>query len=150
MEQPDHDQSMTDEEAIDSFTPPPSARAAVGRWSVDRYVRLIRPPVVIIGVFVVILVLFRVHQVAVTVIQASACVWVGLMVHRRGGQRIEAITAGAMIGLALGSMTGFSRFILEPSGYWFVNILFETIIFGLVGAILALGTVAARHITKIH
>lgn len=120
-------------------------RSMVGRWSVDRYISLIRPWVIISGIIAVLLVLFRLNQIIVTVLQAVTCAWVGILVSRRHGQRIEAITAGAMAGLCLGLMTGLSRFILDPTGLWFINILFETIIFGLVGAMLSAGAQAAVH-----
>ncbi|GEM_PF-7016341 len=143
MEQSDRDQSETDQPIDESFTPQ-AARSAVGRWSVDRYVSLIRPWVIVAGLIAILLVLFQANRVLVTLIQVAACVWVGSLVQRRRGQRIEALTAGAMTGLALGLMTGLARFALEPTGYWLINILFETILFGLVGAILSLGALAAR------
>lgn len=147
MEQSDPDQSEADQERLESFTPQ-AVRSAVGRWSVDRYVGLIRPTIIIAGAGTVLLVLFRIDQVAVTLIEVGACLWIGLMVSRRGGHRVEALTAGAMTGLALGFMTGLSRFALEPTGYWLINILFETIVFGLVGAILSLGALTARRPKK--
>lgn len=124
------------------------ARSAVGRWSVDRYISLVRPWVIGIGLAVIVLVLFRINQPVITLLEAMAGIGVGVMVNRRRGQRVEALTAGAITGLSLGVASGLSRFILEPTGYWFINILFETIIFGLVGAILSLATQAAMNSRK--
>lgn len=113
------------------------SRSVVGGWSVDRYVRLLRPWVMVAGLGAIALVLFRVQQGVITGLQVATCVVVGLLVARRGGRRVEAVAAGAMTGAALGMMTSVSRFVLAPSLYWLVNILFETLLFGLIGAMIS-------------
>src|SRR5262245_19797472 len=65
MDQPDRNQSETDQDPVKSFTPQ-TVRSAVGRWSVDRYVSLIRPWILIAGVTAALLVLFRINQIVVT------------------------------------------------------------------------------------
>lgn len=111
-------------------------RSAVGRWSVDRYVRLLRPWVSVGGLAVIWLVLFRWHQLLVVMVQIGICAWLGVIVARRGGQRIEALAAGAIAGVALGAVAGISRFVLTPNPFWFVNIFFETLLFGAIGTMI--------------
>lgn len=113
------------------------SRAAVGAWSVDRYVRLLRPWLWPTALGSILLVNFGYHQLIVTSLQVLTCAWVGRLVSRRGGRRVEALTAGAMSGLTLGLASGISRFIVTPSGYWLVNILFETLLFGILGAMIS-------------
>lgn len=115
------------------------SRSAVGGWSVDRYVRLLRPWVVLAGLGTILLVIFQLHQVWVSSLQFLTYAWVGWLITRRGGRRIEALAAGAMTGLSLGSTASICRFVLTPSAYWLINILFETLLFGFLGAMISLG-----------
>ncbi len=111
-------------------------RSAVGRWSVDRYVQLLRPGVSAGGLAVILLVLWQWSQLLVVAVQVGVCAWLGVVVARRQGQRIEALAAGAIAGVALGAVAGISRFVLTPNAYWFMNIIFETLLFGAIGAMI--------------
>lgn len=132
------------------FSSATPTRSAVGRWSVDRYISLTRPWVILAALVCAALILFRVHQIAVTTVPVATCIWIGLQVHRRQGRRIEAMTAGAMAGLALGLTTGLARFILQPSAYWFINIPFESLLFGFVGAMLSVGLIVILTTKKAY
>ncbi len=127
----------------DTQTLPPT-RAMIGKWSVDRYVELIRKWVIGVVVVLAVLVLDQRPQGLVIGLEAVFVLFVGWLVRRQNGGRVEALTAGAMTGLALGLVASVSRLILFPKLYWVVNIIVETLLTGFAAALLAAaGAVAA-------
>lgn len=119
------------------YSTAPRSRAMIGKWSVERYVELLRNWVIGIAVILVVLVLDQKPQGLVVLIEALFMLLVGWLVRRAQGGRVESLTAGAMSGLALGLVISISRFVVVPKLYWAVNIIVETLLTGFVATWLA-------------
>lgn len=119
-------------------------RAMIGKWSVERYIELIRKWVIGVAVVVAVLVLDQRPSGLVVGLEVVFMLFIGWLVRRRSGGRTEALTAGAMTGLALGLVASVSRFIIFPKLYWAMNVIVETLLTGFAAALLATaGAVAA-------
>jgi hypothetical protein len=115
-------------------------RAMIGKWSIDRYMDLIRWWVAGAAVIIIILVLLDERQEYVLLIEALACLISGWRVAQVGGGKTESITAGVLIGLGLGAAASVSRFILAPQLGWAINIVRETLLTALIAALVTVST----------
>lgn len=113
------------------------APAMIGRWTTDQYLRLNRWWFVI-GVAVII------ATSPLGILPGSSLSWnalvfflVGVMVARQHGGKTESLTSGALVGLALGFSSAVITIFFHPSAVAVVNIVAETLVTGLVAALIA-------------
>lgn len=98
----------------DGQTLPPT-KAMIGKWSVDRYVSLIRRWSYIGAAIVLIAVLGRQARFVVVIIDLIFISWVGWLIQRRDGGKIEALAGGSFIGIVLGLTASMARFVMHPT-----------------------------------
>jgi len=113
------------------------SRAMIGRWTVDQYLRFSRWWIVG-GVAVVVLTTI-VHIIPGNPLPWNAAVFflLGVMVNRQRGSKTESLTAGALAGLAIGFVSAVVALVLDFSFVAVVNIVAETLLTGLIAALVA-------------
>ena len=130
---------------MDGLTGLTPSRASIGAWTVDRYVDLLRWPLVG-GIVAIILVLaWWSNTVIVTGLTAALLVFIGFRVGVRGGRRLESLAAGCIAGLILGFTSALKKFMATPELLWAINIISETLLAALVGALLSLAGTILYH-----
>lgn len=125
----------------------PPERVAIGKWSIDQYVRVVRWWAVAWGLMAAWMVIMSKPQAWIFGLEAAAFLSLGYSVQRRGGGRVEALVAGSMSGLLIGFLVSSSRFLLQLKTIWAINIVSETLLTALLGAVLTVsGTLIASLI----
>jgi len=114
----------------------PSARATVGNWTIDRYQRLLAPQLIVSPVLF-LFALFRWPNWLIIISEVAWFIFVGYRIGRRRGGRVETLVAGAVGGLFAGVATALGRWLADPSARWGVNVVTETLVTALIGALLA-------------
>ncbi len=125
---------------LDAHSLPPT-KAMIGKWSVDRYVSLIRRWTFIAACIVLGLVLSHQARSIVMAMEIITVCWIGWIVFRREGAKIEGLTAGAYVGVSLGFTASVSRYIVTPTLANGILIIIETILTTVLAAILTTATV---------
>jgi hypothetical protein len=114
----------------------PSARAMIGDWTVDRYQRLLSPQLVVSPVLF-LAALFRLSNFLVLGLELIWFLLVGIQIGRHRGGRVEALVAGGMGGLLAGIAVALGRWLADPSARWGANVIAETLVTAIVGALLS-------------
>ena len=120
---------------MDQLSSLPPTNATIGRWSVDRYINILRWPVIIGLAAALGLALLRLNQnwqMAAWVIVLISVSW---QIKRQGGQNIEALTAGAVTGAALGLGSSVGQMIDSPTMLALANIVSDTALTAIAGAL---------------
>lgn len=115
----------------------PPTRAMIGKWSVDRYVTLLRRWAIVTALLVALLTLTSQSRAITVGIEILAVVLIGWMVTRRDGGKTESVTAGAFFGIMLGLASSMSRFVLQPTIASASMIIVETILSAVVATLIA-------------
>lgn len=131
---------------MDEIAGLPSSRASIGRWSVDRYIDLIRWPTLAGMAIFFVMRYFEQSASLILGLEALVCVAIGFLVVRRGGHAIEGLTAGILAGLGLGFATALAQVVLTPQPIWFVNLISEPMLTGLAGGLLAVSAMIVRRL----
>ncbi len=117
---------------------PLPSRATIGQWSTDQYFTLLRRPVIIMSVIILGLVVTEQSQTLVLVAELAGAVGVAWIISRHRGRRIESITSGAAIGLAMGLAASVGRFVLHPTVTDVFSGISETLITGIIVSLLTI------------
>jgi len=118
----------------------------IGKWSVDRYVSLIRRWSVVAAILILILVLGRQASWLVAVTEIVIVCLIGWMVQRRGGGKTESLTAGSFMGVMLGLIASIGRYAVHPTLANGILILVETVLTTVLAAILVTATVLVLNL----
>lgn len=132
---------------MSELTTLPPTRAMIGKWSVDRYVELIRRWTLVGSVLVMfggLIGLVRTWTIPVEVLLA---IFIGVRVARRGGGKTESLMAGAFVGISLGLASSLGRFLHHPTLASGLMIIIETAV---TVALALLVTVSASLLTAIR
>lgn len=119
------------------------SQAMIGNWSLHRYLQLLRWPTVTAAILVLGLTVLRIPSTGVLGVTLLDLLVAGWLVYRQHGRRTEALTAGAIVGLALGAATSIASFILKPGALSAINVIGQTIMTAAVGSLLAAGALIA-------
>lgn len=126
---------------------PPQARAMIGKWSVERYIGLVRRWTLIAGAVVMLGVLTGQPRELVLLCEFIAVAAVGWLVAKRGGGKVESLSAGAMMGAALGLVASVSRYIHGPTLGTAMNVIIETILTTVVAPFITVSTTLIATMT---
>jgi hypothetical protein len=133
-------------DGVNELTP---SRASIGAWTVDRYVHLLRWPLVGGMIAIVLVLAWWANTGIVTGLTAGIALFVGLQVGRRGGRRVESLTAGCIAGFVLGLISAIKKFIAAPELLWAINIISEVLLAAVAGALLSLaGSILYNQIRR--
>jgi hypothetical protein len=119
----------------------PPTKAMIGKWSVDRYVSLIRRWSFIAALIILVLVLSQQTRWLVVAAEIFFICLIGWFVRRREGGKIEGLAAGAFIGVTLGLVASIGRYAVNPTLANGILILIETILTTALSAVLATTTI---------
>jgi hypothetical protein len=119
----------------------PPTKAMIGKWSVDRYVSLIRRWSFIAALIILVLVLGRQARWVVVTVEIIIVCFIGWIVQRRDGGKIEGLAAGAFVGVTLGLVASIGRYAVNPTLANGILIIIETVLTTVLAAILATATV---------
>ncbi len=133
---------------MDEHQTRPPTRAMIGKWSVDRYVSLIRRWTIGAAGAVMLLVLARPTRWLVVGLELLIVIGIGWLVARRDGGKVESLTAGAFVGVALGLATAVGRFILTPTLTNGLAIIIETVFTMIIAALVAVSTGLIISLTR--
>lgn len=126
----------------------PPTKAMIGKWSVDRYVSLIRRWSFIAALIILILVLSHQARSVVIVVEIIIVGWIGWLVQKREGGKIEGLAAGSFIGVVIGLVASIGRYTVNPTLANGVLIVIETVLTTVLAAMLA--TAAVIILKLIH
>lgn len=118
----------------------------IGKWSVDRYLQLIRRWVILSGTAVLFLGLIGWSRTVPITLEAITLILIGWMVVRGGGGKLEAVTAGVVAGAMLGFASSIGRFVHHPTIGSGLNLIIETFLTAFLATLL---TVSAGLITTL-
>ncbi|MEK7538114.1 MAG: hypothetical protein AAB619_04055 [Patescibacteria group bacterium] len=124
----------------DTQTLPPT-RAMIGKWSVDRYVGLIRRWMIGAMLLVALLVLAQQRRELIVAVEALAVIGLAWLVARRDGGKVESLTTGVFAGIGLGLAASVSKYILNPTITNGLLIIVETVLTTVLAALAAVSTV---------
>lgn len=134
-----------------SVTPmQPSDRAMIGKWSVDRYLTLIRPWALIAGLVVIAGALTSQPRELVMLWEVLVIGGFGWLVAKHDGGKVEALTTGAMVGAVLGIAASVGGYVHVPSLSTGLNIIVETILTTAVAPFLAVSVLIATKLRQTH
>ncbi len=120
---------------------PLPSRAMIGGWNTDQYIHVLRLPIIVVTVVILAAVLTGLSQTLVIILEALSAVWMGWLVQRSHGRRVESLTAGALSGLGMGLAASLARFMLAPSAGTIFGGVSETL---LTAIVISLLTVSAN------
>ena len=115
----------------------PPTKAMIGKWSVDRYVSLIRRWSIIAALIILVLVFGRQPRSVVLVGEIAIVGWIAWLIYRRDGGKIESLAAGSFIGVVLGLTASIGRYAVNPTLANGVLIIIETVLTTVLAAVLA-------------
>lgn len=124
----------------------PPTRAMIGKWSVDRYVGLIRRWTLTAAILVMfggLVGLVRTWTITFELLLVAA---LGVRVARQGGGKTESIMVGVFVGLTLGLASSLGRFLRHPNLANGVMIIIETAITAVLSLLIS---VSAALITTL-
>lgn len=119
----------------------PPTKAMIGKWSVDRYVSLIRRWSIISALIILVLVLGHQPRTVVVPVEVIMICSIGWLVYRRDGGKIESLAAGSFIGVVLGMTAAVGRYAVNPTLANGILIIIETVLTTVLAALLATTTV---------
>lgn len=111
----------------------------IGGWTLDRYERLLSPQLILSPLFLVTA-LLRWSNVVIVLIEVAWFIALGLIISRRRGGVTETLVAGATAGLFSGLAVSLGRWLAEPSAEWGANVVAETLVSAVIGALIATST----------
>jgi len=114
----------------------PSSRATIGAWTVERYQRILAPYLILTPVFF-LATLFKLSNLLLVSAEIVAFIIVGMIAVRRRAGRSEVLVIGVVSGILIGVAVSLGRWFADPSVTWGVNVVAETLVTGIVGALLA-------------
>lgn len=126
----------------------PPTRAMIGKWSVDRYVGLLRRWILLSAAPILLLSLYGMSRTWTILIEAGIVGYIGSLVTQRGGGKTESITAGAFVGVALGLVDSFGRYIHHPTVATGLTIIIETVVTAILATIVAVSAALITVIIK--
>ena len=119
----------------------------IGKWSVDRYMALIRRWMYVGGGMVAILTLTSQARWMTIVVEAVILLAIGWIVVQRSGGKTESLAAGAFVGIFLGLASSLCHYIVAPNVANGISIIIETLVTGLAAPLVAVtGTLIATII----
>ncbi|MBI2984933.1 MAG: hypothetical protein HYY50_04915 [Candidatus Kerfeldbacteria bacterium] len=124
----------------------PPAGAMIGRWSVDRYLNFLAVPALGAALAAHILVWLEVSASFIVAAEVLFFLIIGFRMAAHQGQRTEVLTAGAMIGMAVGFGASLAKFLLQPQLVTLINIISETLLTALIGSLLGVIALIARRL----
>lgn len=116
----------------------PPTRAMIGKWTVDRYVGLLRRWVLLAAIPILFITIFGWTRTWSTLIDIVVVVSTASLIVRRGGGKTETITAGVFVGVILGLVASIGRYIHHPTVTTGPNIIIETILTTVLAMIVAI------------
>lgn len=116
----------------------PPTKAMIGKWSVDRYVALIRRWAIGSALLTALVTLAALNRALVVMLEILTVVIIGWIVARRGGGKVESLTSGAFVGIILGLASSVSRFILHPTVTSASMIVVETVLSTIIATLVAM------------
>ena len=126
----------------------PPTKAMIGKWSVDRYVSLIRRWSFIAAAVVLIFVLGRQARMLIVFFEILMVGWIGWLVYRRDGGKIEGLAAGSFIGVTLGITASVGRYAVNPTLANGILIIIETVVTTMLAALIATTTVILLNLLR--
>jgi hypothetical protein len=112
----------------------PPARSTIGEWTVDRYQRLLTGQLIVTPIML-LMTAARLPTWLVVPLEIIWFIWLGWQVASRRGHRVESLVAGVMAGIATGLGTAVGRWFANEAALYGLNVLAETLLTGLVGAL---------------
>ncbi len=126
----------------------PPTKAMIGKWSVDRYIALIRRWVIGSAILIILLVLTSQPRLFVTIVEVLIIIGVSWLVVQQGGGKVESLAAGAFVGVAFGIASSVSHVILVPTLANSLGIIIETLITTVVSMVLSVCVNLLLNLTK--
>lgn len=126
----------------------PPTRAMIGKWSVDRYVGLLRRWLLVSAVIVLAMSVMGWARTWTIIVELVVTILIGAFVARRGGGKFETLIAGAMTGLTLGLAASLGRYIHHPVLSTGLNIIVETMLTAVLATCIAVSAGIMTLITK--
>lgn len=126
----------------------PPTQAMIGKWSVDRYMGLIRRWVLGAGLLVLLLMLGRQSRVLAGGLEIITLIGTGWLVVRRDGGKIEGLAAGTFTGSTLGLAVAIGRWLAGPTLTNGLLIIAEPVITAILGALLCVSAILLFRLAR--
>ena len=139
-------QSGPDTQSLEPIMPIGSAQVTIGRWAIDRYVRLTRWPVLATAAIVAALLYVGQPSSITWGVELILFVWLGWLVASRDGNRLESLTTGIIAGVGLGLMVSIIRLLLNRELTYVINVVAETMLTAIIGGLVTTSVTIIRKI----
>lgn len=116
-------------------------RAMIGRWNVDQYIDRLRWPTIAGAAVTLLMSLLQWPTISVVIVEVLALTWTGWIVSQHSGRRVEGLTAGALVGLALGLAFSLGLFLAQPNVVTLISAVWQTAVTGFVGSLIVTSVV---------